>query len=98
MGFLRLRRNSSRSLVKRIRVESDLAFAGVRLVAAGVTVAALVGAACRQVDRRNVCQAGQAGGREHRRFSLCRDHLGHGWLTGAAERANVISHDQYTAV
>jgi hypothetical protein len=72
-------------LCKRIGVKSDLAFARVRQVAAGVTVAALVGAAGRQVDRGNVCQARQAGGREHLRFSsltvMARhthgDHLSH---------------------
>ncbi|HEY4759669.1 MAG TPA: hypothetical protein VIH42_03735, partial [Thermoguttaceae bacterium] len=73
-------------LSKRIRVKSDLAFTRVRQVAAGVTVAALVGAACRQVDRRNVCQAGQAGGREHCRFSLYTNHLGHGAQPDAVGR------------
>ena len=65
-------------LGKRIGVECDPAFARVRQVAAGVTVAALVSAACRQVDRRNVCQAGQTGRREHCRFSLYSDYLSHG--------------------
>ena len=46
-------------------------------IAARVAIAALVGAAGRQVDRRNVCQAGQARRREHCRFSLCQYHLNH---------------------